>query len=270
MLGKLITKLKATGLYEKSLIVLAADHGAAFAPSSPRRKVTESDSGGIAGVPFFMKLPGERRQRVVDRHVETIDILPTIADALDFELPEKADGKSALADGFRGEDTVRVWSTTSTQEFERVDLDFAEYRARLGAVLAQQSSLFGYGESPLLWRVGPNRDLIGQPLEGASYGPSLSAQVSYDNPEEAQGWDPAASWSPSHVSGTIDGLTGGRDLALAVNGRIAAVGRSYSFAGQTRFSLMAPESAFRPGFNEVSVLAVSGTPGGVQLQRLGG
>jgi arylsulfatase A-like enzyme len=269
MLGALITKLKATGLYDKSLIVLASDHGAAFAPSSPRRKITEADSGGIAGVPFFMKLPGERRPKVIDRHVETIDILPTIADALDFELPEKPDGKSALADGFRGQDTVRVWSTTSTQEFERVDIDFAEYRARFGAVLAQQASLFGVGASPRLWQIGPNRDLIGQPLEGVSYGPSLPAGVSYDNPEEAQSWDPAAPWSPSHVTGVIDGLPSGRDLALAVNGRIQAVGRSYAFAGKTRFSLMAPESAFRPGFNELSVLAVSGSPDGVRLQRLG-
>jgi sulfatase-like protein len=273
VLGQLMAKLRATGLWDKSLVVLAADHGVAFNPSSPRRKITLDDAGGIAPVPFFMKLPGERDGRVVSEHVETIDVLPTIADALNFELPEDPDGVSALADDYRGRDGVRIWSTTSTAEFERVDLSHADLAARRAEVLARQATLFGTGaRNPgLLWAVGPNRELVGRPLAVAARGAgALPARVRYDRPEELEAWTPAARWTPSHVSGQIDGLPAGQDLAISVNGRVRAVARSYDFLGDTRFSFMVPEAAFRTGYNDVRVFAARRAGRRVRLMTLGG
>jgi hypothetical protein len=271
-LGVLITKLRAAGLWDRALIVLAADHGVAFAPNSPRRKITPQDVGGIAPVPFFMKLPSESRGRIVDKHVQTSDILPSIADALDFELPEKSDGASALAADFKPSPEVRVWSTTSTKEFKVVEVPYPLFLTRRGAVINQQASLFGTGSvrPGLLWAGGPDREQVGRPLAAAALAGTLPATVRYDRPEELNTWTPEAPWAPSHVSGTIDGLPAGRDLALAVNGRIRAVGRTYGYLGKTRFSLMAPEFAFRPGANDVRVLAMTGSGRGVRLATLGG
>jgi hypothetical protein len=58
-----------------------------------------------------------------------------------------------------------------------------------------------------------------------------------------------------------------RDLAVAVNGRIQAVGRSFHLRGRPTefFSMIVPESALRPGRNRVEVLEVG--PGG-RLARL--
>ena len=42
--------------------------------------MTRRNVEDIAPVPLFVKLPGQRRGRVVGRHVETIDVLPTILD----------------------------------------------------------------------------------------------------------------------------------------------------------------------------------------------
>jgi hypothetical protein len=270
-LGVLMTKLRATGLWDRALIVFAADHGVAFAPNSPRRKITTQDVGGIAPVPFFMKLPRESRGRILDKHVQTIDILPSIADALDFQLPDKSDGQSALSKDFKPSSEVRVWSTTSTKEFKLVSVPFPVFLARRGAVVNQQASLFGTGTTQpgLLWAVGPDRGLVGRPLASASLAGTLPATVRFDRPEELQNWAPEASWAPSHVSGTIDGLPAGRNLALAVDGRIRAVARTYDYLGKVRFSFMAPESAFRPGANDVRVLAVTGSGRGVRLAALG-
>lgn len=271
-LGQLMARLRATGLWERSLVVLVADHGVAFDPSASRRRVTGRSVGSIAPVPFLMKLPGERRGRVVDSHVETIDVLPTIADALNFELPQPSDGTSALAPGFRGHRGVRVWSTTSTAEFARRDYTWNHFAARRAQVLARQALLFGTGarRPGLLWAVGPNRELVGRPLAAAARGAgSLPGNVRYDHPRQLDSWTPAARWSPSGVSGVVDGFTGGRDLALAVNGRIRAVTRTYSFVGEARFSFMVPEGAFRPGYNDVRVFAVQRTPGGPRLMRIG-
>jgi hypothetical protein len=266
-----MTKLRATGLWDRALIVLAADHGVAFAPNSPRRKITTQDVGGIAPVPFFMKLPRETRGRILDKHVQTSDILPSIADALDFQLPEKSDGHSALSSDFRPSPEVRVWSTTSTKEFKLVSVPFPVFLTRRGAVAAQQAALFGTGSvrPGLIWAVGPDRELVGRPLAAAPLAGTLPASVRYDHPEELENWTPAAPWAPSHVSGVIDGLGPGRNLALAVGGRIQAVARTYDYLGKTRFSFMAPETAFRVGANDVRVFAVTGSGRGVRLAALG-
>ena len=73
------------------------------------------------------------------------------------------------------------------------------------------------------------------------------------------------------MSGRLDGegLESGRlPLAVSVNGRIAAVTRTYRDEdGVVRFSALVPESAFRPGANPVGVFVVS-EDGGVVLERL--
>ena len=271
-LGVLMTKLRATGLWDRALIVLAADHGVAFAPNSPRRKITKQDVGGIAPVPFFMKLPRESRGRVLDKHVQTIDILPSIADALDFELPEKSDGQSALSDDFRPSPKVPrlVHDLDHGVQAPRDPLPalpgaprarWSTSRRRCSGPAARVPACCGRSGRTASWsgaRWPPLRSPVRCPPACAT-----------TTPRSSSAWTPAATWAPSHVSGKIDGLPAGRNLALAVNGRIRAVARTYDFLGKTRFSFMAPEAAFRPGANDVRVLAVTGSGRGLRLAALG-
>ncbi len=269
--GALIARLKATGLWNRALVVFASDHGVAFAPSSPRRRITAQDVGGIAPIPFFMKLPKETRGKVIDDHVQTSDILPTIADALNFALPKRSDGSSALRDDFKPVDTVKIWSTTSTEDFSTVEVPYSTFLARRQAVLNQQAALFGTGSTQpgLLWAVGPNRELVGRSTARVPVAAALPQTVRYDHPEELQAWAPDQLWAPSHISGVIDDAKPGQNLALSVNGTIRGVGRTYDFLGKTRFSLMAPESAFHTGANNVHVYAVTGTAPNLRLSPLG-
>ena len=71
LVGALLDKLRARGLYDDAVIVLTADHGASFLKGTPRRLVSRENVGAIAPVPFFVKLPGpargpRRRQRGAD------------------------------------------------------------------------------------------------------------------------------------------------------------------------------------------------------------
>lgn len=270
-LGALIARLKATGLWNRALVVLASDHGVAFAPGSPRRRITPQDVGGIAPVPFFMKLPRETRGKVIDEHVQTSDILPTIADALHFSLPKESDGQSALSDDFKPVDRVKIWSTTSTEDFSTVEVPYSVFLARRQSLLNQQAALFGTGsrQPGLLWAVGPNRELVGRSTAGVPTAGPLPQTVRFDHPEELQAWAPDQPWAPSHVSGVIDDARPGQNLALSVNGTIRSVGRTYDFLGRTRFSLLAPESAFKTGANHVHVYAVTGSAPNLRLSSLG-
>ena len=78
LLGELLARLRRLGLYRDALVVVVADHGIGFHVDMDRRSVTPRNAEDLAPIPLLVKLPGQRSGSVVDRHVETIDVLPTI------------------------------------------------------------------------------------------------------------------------------------------------------------------------------------------------
>ena len=87
LLGSLIAKLRASGLWNRAIVVVTADHGGAVIAHDKRRNPTKTNLGQIAPVPLFIKAPGQRQGKVVERHVCTTDILPTIARLLRIDYP---------------------------------------------------------------------------------------------------------------------------------------------------------------------------------------
>ena len=96
LLGDLMARLRRTGLWRRSLVVVVADHGIGFHVGVDRRTVTPRNFQDLAPVPLFVKLPGQRRGLTVDKHVETIDLLPTILQATGIQLPADLDGRWLL------------------------------------------------------------------------------------------------------------------------------------------------------------------------------
>ena len=92
LLGELLDRLRATGLYDRALVIVTADHGVSYRPGGERRTTTTSNLSDIASMPLFVKYPHERTGRVDDRMARTIDVVPTIARALGTRLPWRARG----------------------------------------------------------------------------------------------------------------------------------------------------------------------------------
>jgi hypothetical protein len=67
---------------------------------------------------------------------------------------------------------------------------------------------------------------------------------------------------PSPLAGTLSGVRVGQPVALALNGRIAAVCVAYRnpAGGPVRFSVLPGETAFRTGRNAVRVFVLAGSP----------
>ena len=67
---------------------------------------------------------------------------------------------------------------------------------------------------------------------------------------------------PSPLAGTLSGVRAGQPVAVALNGRIAAVSVAYRNpgGGPVRFSALAGENAFRTGRNAVRVFVLAGSP----------
>ena len=82
---------------------------------------------------------------------------------------------------------------------------------------------------------------------------------------------PGDSLFPTRVTGPLRGVPFGehRDVAVAVNGRIRAVGRSFDlwWKGREYFSLMVPETSLRAGRNRIGIFEVRAGRTLVPLQR---
>ncbi|MDQ4019912.1 MAG: sulfatase-like hydrolase/transferase [Actinomycetota bacterium] len=259
LLGRLVRRLRAERLYDDALVILTADHGISFRPGDRRRGVTPTNLHDIAPVPLLVKRPGQRSAQVVERHVRTTDIVPTVADVLDVRLPWAVDGRSLFDSDIDRDDVV-----VAQRMGESVAGDADEVARRNAETVARQAELFAGG----LFAVGPNAELIGRAVTGAEP-EAVELRASVDGEAVLGAVDPESALSPSHLTGRLEGerAEAGIDLALAINSRIACVARSFGAAGSVRFSAFAPEDAFREGANEVEVFAV--LPEG-ELERLGG
>jgi Sulfatase len=260
-LGRILDRLEETGLYDESLVVVVADHGVSFRPNGERRRVEPGNMEEIAFVPLFVKPPGQTDGETVDAPARTIDIVPTIADVLGVEVPWDLDGRSLLAAG-DGDGEVAVG--TSAGDVVQGDMD--DLVARRDDVLARQVELFGEGnDTPGLFGIGPRPDLLGRPVGAlalaAGGGPTFSSYGGSD-------YDPDSPFAPVRVYGRIDGAPPGQDVAIAVNGRIVAVTRSFEHDGDTLVTAVTPEDAYRPGTNSVRVFLVEGSGESTVLQEL--
>jgi len=246
--------LKDDGLWDDSLIVVAADHGVAFPHARERRRLTRQNAAEIAPIPLFVKAPGQKKGRVDDAWVETIDILPTIFDVLNLDPRVKMDGRSAFSDEVQRRDELRILVRNS---FEVLRIPADTFTRERRAIIDRDQRLFGSGtDGPgRLYEIGPNPELIGQPAAAA--GEELDVSLSLAREYGHVGSDPL--YVPVHVVGRVNGPDRDpRDIAVAVNGTIRAVGNTFKLAvgddGEL-VSVMVPESAFRKGRNRVQVFA---------------
>ncbi len=94
LLGKMIDTLVERGLFDQSLVVVAADHGASFDANTHRRSAVGDYSNGtdLMRVPLFVHLPGQTDGVIDDNNVENVDFLPILNEQLDLGVPWKMDG----------------------------------------------------------------------------------------------------------------------------------------------------------------------------------
>ena len=257
LLGRLVRQLKREGIYDDTLIVATADHGIAFQVGvQTRRSVSQSNVEELTPVPFFVKRPGQRRGRISDAYARTLDVTPTIADVLGWKVGYRTDGHSAFGPITRRRHSV----TLTTRDFSAtVHISGQRWEARRRAVVHRRLRQFGSGDlASLFTGIGPHRDLIGQPAPNAGRA-SVRAAVAdsglFADVQRASGVVPTQ--IAGDLSGGRDGAT--RALAVAVNGTIEAVGRSFYLDGDPaeHFALMVPESALHEGGNSIELFEVA-------------
>jgi hypothetical protein len=250
LLGQVLDKLEDEGLYDDALVVVAADHGIGFTPGHRARSLDPDDPAGAAQlmwVPFFVKAPGQRGGEVRDDNVITIDIAPTVADALDVEIPWPVDGISLLGPERRESDEKRFVGTPDVTVSAGRFLPevLGGLASRLGSPVDGVASLF---------RVGPHAGLIGSAAP-AGGDPARAAGV--DGLDAYAEVDPGSGVVPALVTGRVGGeVAEAEAVAVALNGTIHAVSGLYRDGDDRRFAALLPSDAFPAGDNRLQLFAV--------------
>jgi hypothetical protein len=251
LLGRFMRRLRAVGLWDRALVVVGPDHGISFRGGDLRRDPTRTNLSELAFIPFFVKVPGQKKGRIVDTHITIVDILPTIADVLGVEIPWETAGRSAFA-VTEDRPLVRVGT---------VEAPYPEALAQRRRSLARQLGLFGSGAwNGRLAGTGRYRGLVGRPVPvlDVRRTPDGEAVVDKIGSKLLRSLPKRSPLFPSPLAGYLSRSGEGEWVALALNGRIAAVSHTYTFLGKLRFSMLASDTSFRPGRNEARMFVVSG------------
>lgn len=261
--GEFLDALEASGLWDRAMVVVTADHGMAFLPDRDVRRLTTRNLGEILPVPLFVRYPGQRQGAVDRRPARTVDVLPTIAAVLGRPVGWPVDGRDLRAAPAE-EEVLRTaagdlpWARLRThRERDRADL---------------RTMVVGDPACPDGIRVGPFGRLAGTPVDAWPAGDPAGLVAAL--PTGAGPPPPVPPpWAPLRVAGEVARLGPGESeeelsLAIAVGGVVQAVTGTFQDGRGRHFSTVLPAAAL-PGLAQgLALYAVGGTPEAPTLARL--
>jgi hypothetical protein len=261
LIGRIVARLRAIDAFDDAVVVVTADHGVAFARDRPFRGVAHSTYPSIMWTPLLVKYPGQRSAVVDDRPVESVDVLPTVADVVGVRIPWSVDGRSTRGDARR--DGVRPLFEWSSNVVEPDDGRYLRFDGPAGfaSVLRRRATVGGGVLAP--YRLGPYGGLVGEDAYPLARLEPSAARATLADPLRYQVVDDRAPMAPwATVRGTVD-LPPGRTVAFTANGVVAGVYRTVrdldDGPGRSAYyGMVAPVLA--EGHNLVQLFAVDGPP----------
>ena len=122
-----------------------------------------------------------------------------------------------------------------------------------------------------LYRIGPHRELIGRRAASLRRVEGRPTAVIHQA-ADLRRVDPASGFVPGEITGELPNGRpgGGRPIALAIDGTVAAVGWTFSLEGSSveNFELIVPERTFHRGANRARVFEIVTRGDGLALRPL--
>ena len=258
-IGQLLERLETQGVYNDALIIITADHGVSFQHGLPRRAARDGTRADVMLVPLIVKYPGQVAGLISAQNVETVDIVPTIAEVLSTTVPYDVDGRSVL-------DVTKP---------ERVDKSYV-HRNATNAIIQKHEPMLGDRYAGLrekllrfesgLYALGPHALLVGRPLSSLDVRTSTKSAIRLEDPLVFDNVDLDGDRLPLFVSGAMTEVAENHvSIAIAVNGTVVATTQSYLEHDQWVFASMIPEEVLLSGDNDLRVFVVSVTSEGTVL-----
>jgi hypothetical protein len=208
----------------------------------------------VLRVPLLVKTPGQKVGVVDDRPVETIDVVPTIADVLGIQLPFAVDGRSLLRPRDQDRPRRMAMNEQSGQFKPPADLSGLDRSVR------RKVALFGDGaDTRRLFGRGRFWELIGRPVDQLEVRRSDAIQIVLAEPERFADVNPDDAILPVLVSGGLSGaaMVGEHpSAAVAVNGVVRAIAPLEVHRDGATFNTLVPAESLKRGANEVKIFLI--------------
>lgn len=262
-LGRLLDALERAGLHDRALIIATSDHGAYYGAGSkvrghrPPGGPAESSIPFLYSVPLIIKYPHQKVGTITDRNVEHLDLLPTIAEALQVQIPWTVRGQPVSA-------PERPEKHAQTELSEPVTMP-REIPGKAAAAASRRQWFSPDSKDPAGWvyRLRPYGGLVGQPVPAVSMVTLPDVTVVLDDHAEAR---PA--WASASAGGYLKGCASGPGvaraplwLACAHKGRLIAFTRvAFPNRDSSPFLALFPE-AVDGRDPALEIFVVTSTPG---------
>jgi hypothetical protein len=235
----LITALRArlveVGIWDDALVIVTADHGAAFEAGGTFRDWRASDQTDLVGVPLFVRGPGFAEGKVDDRPVQSVDVAATIEQVAEVDAPWTIDGASLLALPAAPR-TEHPFGAISGTSYEYTTITVGDHLDRLLAS-APAAGTDG-GDDLTILRAGPRGELVGHELAAFTVAEPAGSVV---QEFPAAGLPTVDGRVGAFIVGYVEGGEPGAVIAVAVDGRIAATATTFrENEHDARFALLVP------------------------------
>jgi hypothetical protein len=272
MVGDLLKRLKDTGLYDRSLLIVTADHGMSFYPGQQARaSITNTTAPDVLWVPLFIKRPGQRTAAISNVNYEHVDLVPTIADLVGIRVPWAMDGVSWANPSATDRTSSQKWFYPRPglrRVFEGPPNQAIVLKKGVPEqLLRPQDGYMGW------FQFGPHADLVGRrvsdlPVAGGGGTASVAGLDDYRH------IDPSSGQVPAQVGGQLKevapGIPARPPVVVALNGVIGGVSETFASGSPspTWFSTMIPDTLMHPGDNRLQLFLLDTSGGQQQLRPL--
>ena len=143
--GRILKKLKQTGLDKNTIVVFTSDHGYHLGEHGHWQKQTLFDNS--TRVPLIFSGPGVEKGVRSNSPVELIDIYPTLMDLTEIETPSHVVGKSLKSIFTDPNHKVRKSALTRWRASQHGNLNFSESGIQGYSIKTERYRLTKWGES---------------------------------------------------------------------------------------------------------------------------
>jgi hypothetical protein len=269
VVGRIVDRLEQQGLYDRSLVLMTADHGEGFTPGDRTRALGPRNASDLMWVPLFVKAPRQTRGRVDDRNWEHVDLLPTIADIAGLRIPWKVDGFSEVGPPMRLRTDKTFYNHPGSQLRRPGPPNFQQVLHGVTDTLirAHQNGERGF------YQYGASADWIYRPPRRIGTIGGSPVIVRIRDWEQFATVDPRAPTVPSMVVGDVLSASppAGAVMVVAVNGKIGATSAFYPAKqgwSPATFAALVPDFLFKagPGQPQLQLYLATGSAGAYRLR----
>jgi hypothetical protein len=255
LVDAMITRMQAAGLWEKSLVMITADHGISFEPGLEQRATDFSNPGQVTDlytIPMFIKMPFQKTGTVDDCAVTNLDLLPTLLEVTGVKTSLQMEGESLVDNCPQRE--LRAMTTlkesrmlASSFELVRARSDrYAQWLPREGPVQKIAGELSAQEILGTTLKTVPSTGVV------ATWTSAFSSQFDDIKPGVTE-------LAPTFIFGTIDvrdNIPSTTDGLVLIDGKVAGVINELSGVGpgEIEYQVLLDYTLLTPGKRVASLV----------------